>query len=668
MPDQSSGSVPSGGQRTAAPCAPRPSASASVRPLAVTAVRITSGPWAEWQAANRRVTIPHGVAWLEREGVLDNFRRLVGESDAPERRGMVFSDSDLYKTLEAVAWDLSLSPHDEWLALLADSAALLARAQAEDGYLNTYVQAGLEGRFADLADGHELYCAGHLVQAAVACSRVTGDDRLLDVARAVADNLVDEFVVHRRDDTDGHPEIETALVELYRHTGHEPYLTLARRLVDVRGHGVLGTGHFGPAYFQDDVPVRRQTTVAGHAVRALYLMAGVVDVYLETGEVALLEAAERQWASMLSEKTYLTGAVGSRFEGEAFGDAYELPPDMVYGETCASIAALMASWRLLLATGRARYADLIERILYNAFSASTASDRDTFFYVNPVQRRRARPAAPPDAKPLRTDAPGTRAEWFDVACCPPNIMRTVGSLGGYLVSWSDLGLQVHQYVPAVIETQVLGDPVRLSVVTAYPRTGTVTITVDAAPGSSWELALRIPGWSRGATLSVNGASSDLVVDARGYCALQRRWSVGDVVVLHIPVEPRLTEPHPAVDAVRGCVAIERGPVVYCLEKPLATDTALPAESVDLLAVEILTDGELTSEHLPDLLGGTTVVHAQGLLRSDDAWAGAGWSTRGETRAGDRRAAPLTAVPYAVWANRGPSEMRVWVPAATGRAG
>lgn len=641
--------------RTATPCAPRSTEHSRLRPLSVAQVSITGGPWGRWQQLNREVTTPHALSWLERDGALDSLRRLRPSSHDEPRRGMRFSDSDLYKAIEGISWDLGRAPSPALAAVVTDVAALLAQVQAGDGYLNSWVQAGMAERYADLQHGHELYCAGHLIQAAVAHARSTGGDELLAVARRLADHLVATFGEGRRGDTDGHPEIETALVELYRHTGERSYLDLAGQLVDVRGHGVIGDGSFGSAYFQDSVPVREQGEVVGHAVRALYLLAGVVDLYLETGEAALLEAAQRQWASMVASKTYLTGAHGSRFEGEAFGDPYELPPDLVYGETCAGIASVMASWRLLLATGEGRYADLIERTLHNLVAGSTSQSGDGFFYVNPMHVRRARPAAPPDAKPLRSDAPGTRPAWFDCACCPPNIMRTVASLGAYLATVDDDGVQVHLYAPARLSAPLATGDVGLELRTGYPLDGVVELQVTATTATEWTLSLRIPSWARGAVVRVDGDQRDAVPDGAGYLRLTRSWREGDVVRLELPMEPRLTAGHPAVDAVRGSVAIERGALVYCLE---GVDQA---DGVDLDAVEIAVGGELRASWRPVLLGGTVVIEADAVARDDGGWSRAGWARVGAEPEVRTRPVVLTAVPYHLRANRGPSAMRVWIP-------
>jgi len=637
-------------ERHVGPVSPLATERTAVRPLGLDRVRITGGFWGRWQERNRAVTIPHALGWLERDGSVDNLRRLTTADRTAAHRGFWFSDSDVYKMLEGIAWDLGRAPSPELSAAVEALVGVVARAQEADGYVNSYVQAGHDGRWEHLAISHELYCIGHLIQAGVAHKRGTGRDEVLAVARRAADCVVRDFGNDRRKDTDGHPEVEMALVELHRETGERAYLELARQLVDVRGRGVLEpAGHFDATYFQDATPVREETTVVGHAVRALYLLCGVVDVYLETGEQALLDSALRQWRSLTATKTYLSGAVGSRFDGEAFGEPFEMPQDLVYGETCATIAAIMLSWRLLLATGERRFADAIERALFNLFAASTSVARDAFFYSNPAQRRVARPAAPTDGTPPRAEAPGTRPHWFRCACCPPNIIRTVASLGGYVATRNDDGIQIHQYLPSTVDY----GQTRLVVGTRYPLDGRVTVTVDATPSASWTLALRIPGWCRGATATVN---SEPVEVAGDYLALRRDWRAGDVVVLDLPMPLRLTVSHPAVDAVRDAVAIERGPIVYCLES-----VDQPA-GIDLNRVELVAGEPLVEEFREDLVGEPAVVAiAPGVLRDDSAWAEIGWATLDEHPRPSGTPVRLTAIPYHLWANRGPSVMRTFVP-------
>ena len=642
-----------------APVLPLATQHIRLHPIGLESARLTDGPWADWQHENRTTTTPHAFAWLERDGTVDNLRRLdPAAAGEPARRGLWFTDSDLYKTLEAVAWDLGRAPSSELENLLTALAGVLARAQTDDGYLNSFVQAGLGQRWGNLRESHELYCIGHLIQAGIAHHRATGRSELFDVAVRAADAVVADFGNGRRGDTDGHEQIEMALVELYRETHEHGYLDLARQLVDVRGHRVLPTERFADSvYYQDATPVRDETTVVGHAVRAVYLLCGVVDLYVETGERALLQAAIRQWESMTHTKTYLTGAIGSRFVGEAFGDEYELPPDLAYGETCATIGTMMLSWRLLLVTGEARFADAIERGLYNLFAASTSLDRAAFFYNNPAQRRSPLAAAPLDTRPDRADAPGTRPVWFECACCPPNIMRTVASLPAYLATHDDHGVQLHQFMPSDLTVPLPGGEVRVTVETRYPLDGVVTIHVQESPAAAWTLSIRRPHWATGVRITVNGQQVEVATNPLGYLEIARPWKVGDVVVVALPVQARLTVAHPAVDALRGTVAIERGPLVYALESPDQGD------DVDLNHVELL-GHDLVEEVRDDFLGRpTVVVHARGRLRDRAPWAGAGWRPFDDIPPATGREIDLVAIPYALWANRGPSVMRIFVPTA-----
>jgi DUF1680 family protein len=628
------------------PVSPLATEHLAVQPLGLDQVDLTGGFWAKWQWDNREMTTPHALGWLERDGSVANLRELSGA-----HQGMWFSDSDVYKVLEALAWDLGREPSGMLSGVVRSLTEVLVAAQQEDGYLNSYVQAGHETRWENLAMSHELYCIGHLIQAGVAHQRGTGSEELLGVARRAADCVVRDFGQSRRKDTDGHPVIEMALVELYRQTGDASYLELAGQLIDVRGHRMLDPkGHFDSTYYQDAVPVRDQSTVVGHAVRALYLLSGVVDVYTETGERALLDSALRQWESLLATKMYLNGAVGSRFEGEAFGDSYELPPDLVYGETCATIASMMLSWRLLLATGESRFADHLERALYNLFAGSTSVERNAFFYNNPAQRRVARPAAPTGTRPDRAEAPGTRPHWFQCACCPPNVMRTIAALGGYLATHASGGIQIHQYIPAIVRAPAG----TVTMTTDYPLDSTIQLVVTGTDGSPWTLSLRLPGWCTDATVTVNGTEESATPGPRGYLEITRPWHSWDVVELTLPMPPRLTVSHPSVDALRGTVAIERGPLVYCLESPDQPD-------LDLNHVELLADEPLTEDG-QDLLGSPVVlIHATGLARDDSAWSGSGWATFGTQPHSPGRRVRLTAIPYHLWANRGPSVMRVFIP-------
>jgi DUF1680 family protein len=615
-----------------------------LRPLGPSRARLTGGFLAERQRVNRERTLPHGFAQLRRSGTLGNLRLAAGADGryqaSADSAGATFPflDSDVYKWLEAVGWELGRAV-DPALAAAADEAIGLVRAaQLADGYLNSYVQVVTGGTpHTDLAWGHEFYCVGHLIQAAVAWHRALGDDRLLTIAVRAADRIDKEFGPTGRDGIDGHPGIEMALVELSRVTGDGRYLALAARLVDLRGRGLLGDGRFGAAYWQDHRPVREAATVAGHAVRQLYLDCGAVEVAVELGDEELLAAVERRWRDLVATRTYLTGGMGSRHRDESFGDPYELPPDRAYAETCASIAAVMLGWRLLLATGEAGYADAIERVLYNGVLPGVSLAGTRFFYVNPLQRRTDRAVEPPGH--------GERAPWYPCACCPPNLMRTLASLEQYLATSDDTGVQLHQYAAADLTAQVAGGAVRLAVRTGYPWQGRVTVEVVEAPGRPWTLSLRVPQWCRSAALSGPDGAGPLAAGA-GYAELTRRWTAGEVAALELELPVRVTEPHPRVDAVRGCVAVERGPLVYCLE---SADLP-PGVALEELRWDPRREpAEVPRPDLADAVVGIAVPVVRGLA------AGGPAAADGE--------AGLTAgaVPYFAWANRGAGAMRVWIP-------
>jgi len=602
------------------PVRPTASAIADQHPLAASGARLTGGLLHDWQRRNVSESMPLALHQLEAAGNMDNLRLAisVGERAAPLDRashsavapaqpigaavwpspalgyhGPVFMDSDIYKTLEAIGWELGSDPLPA-LRDFADSAiALIERAQLPDGYLNSYVQASGEPRYSRLATSHEMYCAGHFIQAAIALHRGAGDGRGLTIAVKLADHLVSEFAGAGKG-LDGHPIIETALAELYRETGNAAYLDLARQFIDQRGYG-----------------------------RALYLEAGVTDVAAETGDHELLASSVRRWSDMVATKTYLTGGNGSRHDDEGFGDRFELPPDRAYNETCAAIASFHWSWRLLLATGEAKYADHMERILYNGFAGAIAIAGDRFFYVNPLQRREDH---------YEKDDPGRRRVWFSCACCPPNIMRLLASVHHYLATVSEGTLSVQQYAGA----RLSGAGLDIEMETDYPWSGLVVIRVRSAPGQPRELALRIPSWSREpATVAINDSPGQPAATVAGYLRLRRQWQAGDEVRLRLGMTPRWTYPDRRVDAIRGCAAIERGPLVYCFEQ---ADQAIGLDELTVGSGTPLTERAVTL----DGVGPTITVTAAG---------------QGTPAA--------VAIPYFQWDNRGLGAMRVWIPGLPG---
>lgn len=636
---------------TAGPVMPVERQRLALDPILDHTVEIAGGFWGARQRLNREVTIPYAMRMLEESGTIENFRIAAGTSRA-EYQLPLFRDSDLYKVLEAIAWERAHGRQSDQERFFASSVELMAAAQARDGYLNTYVQVTEDGRrFGDPAMGHELYCAGHLIQASVADTRTGGrPGALAEIANRFASLLADALTTEHASYVPGHPEIETALIELYRTNGDRRLLNLAADLIGRRGHQSLSWHTFGPSYFQDDVPFDEAMTIRGHAVRALYLLAGATDLYTETGRPQLLTPILAQWRDMVSTKTYLTGGIGSRHRDEAFGDAYELPPDGAYCETCAAIASIMWNWRLLLLTGEAAYAELIERTLYNAFLAGLGLDGTSFFYVNPLQSRR----------------PTARQAWYNCACCPPNIMRLLASLDHYTATRTDQGLQLHQYVSGRIRTEQSNrEALELAVVTGYPFDGTVAIRVTAAPNGLQEIALRMPTWAGGARCTLNERSTDTTPDDKGYLRLRRQWSAGDEIVLELPLRARTVGASDEIDAVRGCVAFERGPLVYCIE-----GIDLP-ETTDLSAISVVPSTPPTEEADFDICGDAVVaLRLDGRVRTTPPPSSWPYSSLApdsssaashSTASAPERTLEVRATPYYAWGNRGPTAMRVWVP-------
>ena len=567
--------------------------------------------------------------------------------------------------------------------------SLLADAQQNDGYLNAYTQVRRpEQRWQHLDWGHELYSAGHLIQAGIAHARGNGRTDLLQLCCRLADHIDAAFGEGPGlvEGVEGYPLIESALVELFRLTGEQRYRERAAWFVERRGHGLLGPAvrgdvSFGSRYWQDHVPVRHAETAQGHPARQLYLLAGATDVAVETRDEELLTAAERVWSDMVATKTHLTGGMGARHLGEAFGepfgeafgDPYELPPEQAHAETCAAVASVMLSWRLLLARGKARYADLIERTLYNAVLPGVSLAGDTYLNVNQLQvrERTAQEAIPGDFGPAR-------GPWLRCDCCPPNLMRLLASLEHYVLTVAHRTIAVTQYLSGTFQSATTRGHVRLAIDSGLPWQGDVRITLEQAPDRSqgpWTLMLRDPAWSASSQVRVRTRSVDRLPGERdpqtgeiplaegdkhvgverrdGWIRLHRRWRAGDVVELELDMGIRLVEADPRVDAVRGTVALERGPLVYCLE-----GVDHPGLRLDDVAID--TSQQIGQFALPGQLDGMVLLRAAGWERTRDStgW----WPYRQNPDAGVRRQVDLIAVPYFAWGNRAPGPMRVWVPA------
>ncbi|WP_100448509.1 glycoside hydrolase family 127 protein [Glycomyces xiaoerkulensis] len=614
----------------------------ALRPLGLDETRLTGGYWGRRQRVNAETTIRHCLHWLEELGWLDNFDKAA--AGAPfERSGREFSDSEIYKLAEAMAWEIGRTGSDELEARFTRLTERVAAAQRPDGYLSTmFGSPGQRPRYCDLEWGHELYCFGHLIQAAVARLRTRGEDGFVRVARRVADHVCDTFGPGGIERICGHAEIEVALAEFARATGERRYLDQAKLFIDRHGRHTLAEGGFGRHYYQDDVPIREVEVLRGHAVRAFYLASGAVDVAVDTGDEELLEALRRQWDRTLARRTHITGGLGSQYTDEAIGEDFALPPDRAYSESCASVAAVMAAWRLLLATGDVSYADMIERSVWNVLAGAVDPGGEAFFYANPLHQRTADPD-PVAGEVSHRAAGGRRAPWFDVSCCPTNLARTFASLAAYVATVDDGGLQLHQYMPANVSTRLPGGPIEVSVATEYPDDGAVAVTVDRNEAGPWTLRLRVPAWAEGATLTDPDGRTRPV--APGRADLTRDFAAGDTVRLDLPVAPRWSRPDPRIDAVRGCAAVERGPVVMC------------AESVDLPGGAGIADLSVDTGRAPAERDGAVAV-AGHVHRRPDTWPYR--ASPGPER--DREAAEIPLIPFHLRDTRGPAAMRVWLPA------
>ncbi len=627
--------------RTTAPAIPSRGA---LQPLSVNAVALSGGFWGALQELNRSAIIPHATNWMKRLDWVGNFEQAAFGAEYAHR-GREFADSEVYKLIEAISWDMARTGSAEHESLLEELIVKIANSQDPDGYLHTlFGRAWQRPRYSDFKWGHELYCFGHLIQAAVANHRSTGGKKLLEVARRLADHVCTMFGPNGLDRICGHAEIEVALVELYRETGDQRYLDQASVFIERRGQGTLPLFEFGRAYWQDDMPVRAAEVLRGHAVRALYLAAGAVDVAVETGDAELLAALKTQWDNTVARRTYITGGMGSHHMDEAFGEDFVLPPDRSYCETCAGVASIMFSWRLLLATGEPKYADLIERTLYNIVATSPSADGRAFFYANTLHQRVVGAEAPlnDDGVVIRGGASG-RESWYEVSCCPPNVARTLASLGSYLATQTDHGIQIHQYATARIRAALPSGELAVDMQTDYPASGRVRITIVSAPNVECRLSLRIPAWADGTVLTDGEPGRRL---GPGTTTIERRFTPGDRLEVELPLDPRFSWPDPRIDAVRGCVAIERGPEVLALESiDLPQGWKLEEARIDPAVGIEEGDGEVRVGLRRDALPESSWPH--GYVTNDGH---------------DHQTLRVPLIPYHSWAERGASTMRIWIPA------
>jgi DUF1680 family protein len=642
-------------------------------------VRIQDGFWNQFTDLVRGTVIPYQWEALndripdaEPSYAIRNFRIAAGMEEG-EFGGMVFQDSDVAKWIEAVGYSLASQPDPELERTADELIEIIAKAQHANGYLNTYYSIKEPGNeWTNLHEAHELYCAGHMMEAAIAYYETTGKRRLLDVVCKFADYI--DTVFGREQGKlrgyDGHQEIELALVKLYQATGEERYLKLAQFFIDERGQSPNflieeckhrdGYSHWMKkempiptieqmAYNQAHLPVREQDVAIGHSVRAVYMYTAMADLASLTNDRELIEACRRLWDNTTKRQMYITGGIGSTHHGEAFTFDHDLPNDTVYAETCASIGLIFFARRMLLLEAKSEYADVLERALYNNVLGSMSQDGKHYFYVNPLEVWPKASSNNPDRRHVKS----VRQKWFGCSCCPPNVARLLTSLNDYIYTTSaeDNKVYTHLFIGSEAQFELAVGQVALKQQSRLPWEGYVRFELTTVPDAGFTLALRIPSWCYGqVVMKINGMISEYDVE-NGYATVNRQWAQGDIVEWEPVLEAHLINSHPEIRANAGKAAIERGPLVYCLEE---TDNGslLPNLSIDR-------EAELHSYYDTELLGGAVVIEAKG--RADER---ASWQENTAYRplAQQQVSEPvkLKAVPYYLWGNRQPGEMSVWI--------
>jgi len=627
---------------------------AKLKTVPIRAVTIEDGFWSQRRKTNVASSIPSMHDELLAHGRMDNFLRLEGKSSEPQK-GPVFSDSDIYKWTEAAAFTLQTKDNPKLRNTVQTMIGEVVAVQEPSGYLNTYY---VEDRkpermlYPTQERGHELYNLGHMLQGAIAYYRATGDPTLLNAGM----RFVDDFLIpnygpgkNQKGIVSGHPEIEMSLIELYRTTGKHQYVELAGYIL--HGDDRIPLTPQQITYMFCGIPFTSRTKLEGHAVRAMYACCGATDYYLETGDQAYWKTLNTLWEDLNSHQLYVTGGVGARESGEAFGDAYELPNARAYGESCAAIGNMMWNWRMLSASGEARFTDVIERALYNGINSGMSLDGTTYCYRNPL-------AFDPsgDSRDRHLQDGKIRNPWYDTTCCPPNLERTFASLPGYMYSTSEDGVYVHLYDNSEMDWHLHdGTGLKIQQKTNYPWNGDIAMTVSPATPKEFTVYVRIPGWSVKNAVKVNGKPLSGI--KRGeYFAIRRRWSANDKVEVSFDMTTHLLKANPAVNEDRGRVAFQRGPIVFCMEH---LDQPDHDGSKDLTGYRVDIAGNTASKFEPQLLDGVMVLDHPGYLSSPEI--SSLYYPASKEGDGQEKATSVKLIPYYAWANRDPSAMQVWIP-------
>lgn len=613
----------------------------------------------QWEALNDR--IPDA----EKSHAINNFRIAAGEAEG-EFGGLVFQDSDLAKWLEAVGYSLASKPDSQLEAWADEVIELIEKAQQKDGYLNTFFTLKRPGeRWTNLLECHELYCAGHMMEAAVAYYEATGKRKLLDVMCRFADHIDSVFGTEegKLRGYDGHEEVELALVKLYKATGNEKYLNLSKYFIDERGQepsffieewekrgrvpfwNVYEDRKPELSYNQAHIPVREQAEAVGHAVRAVYLYAGMADIAALTKDKELKLSCRRLWDNIVTRQMYITGGIGSTHSGEAFTFNYDLPNDTVYQETCASIGLFFFAHRMLLMEKDSSFADVMEKALYNSIISGMGFDGKSFFYVNPME-------VWPEAStknPERKHVMPVRQKWYGCACCPPNLARLIVSLKQYIYTYNEEALYTHLYIPSKTEVFTGEDVITLEQSTEYPWNGDICIATEFKKARNYTLAFRIPGWCRKVKITVNGENYPLEGNASGgYVSVTRLWKAQEEIRISFDMPVELIQSHPEVRANAGKVALQRGPLIYCLEE------ADNGENLSALTID--TESEFVIDKEPDLMKEALSVTGKGVRILDDQWENILYQPYRKRE----EEVEIKAIPYFLWGNRKAGEMLVWM--------
>ncbi|MHC4331785.1 MAG: glycoside hydrolase family 127 protein, partial [Planctomycetota bacterium] len=619
----------------------------NVKPVAFNNVHVEDGFWTPRLETSRKVTIPYAFDKCEETGRIRNFEKAAGLTEG-KHEGIYFNDSDVYKVMEGAAYSLQVQPETMMRLYLDKLITVMDGAQWEDGYLFTFYSIPArqpEKLWTNVQSIHEQYCVGHMYEAAVAHYQVTGEKSFLDVATQSADLICDVFNAGKRTDPPGHQEIEIGLCKLYRATGNGKYLDQAKFFLDQRGHegnrGPKGDKGLYGAYSQDHKPVTEQTTAVGHSVRAAYLYTGMADVAALTGNMEYVRAIDTIWKDVVDTKLYVTGGIGAAGGHEGFGGHYELPNMTAYCETCASIANIFWNHRMFLMHGDAKYIDVLERVLYNAALSGISMEGDRFFY----------PCV------LESIGQHARSAWFGCACCPSNVARFIPSVPGYVYAHKNKDVYVNLFMSGAASIETAGNNVKLTQQTEYPWKGQVKIGVEPEKSETFAICVRIPGWAQNrpvpsdlykflkpvhekAAIKVNGKRISPDIE-NGFACIERRWSKGDTIELDLPMPVRRVIAHEEVKVDRGKVALQRGPIVFCLE--------WPDNDGKVLNLALGDDVKLKTKHRPDLLNGVTVITGKGRTVKRTIYGDI-------VPAGEK---PFTAIPYYAWAHRGRGQMTVW---------